>query len=45
MIVPMKKISLLCLESDRHTAMEQLRDLGIMHVDLAARTETPDVLT
>ena len=44
MIVPMKKISLLCLESDRHCAMEQLRDLGIVHVDLASRAETADVL-
>lgn len=45
MIVKMKKISLLCLESDRTNAMEQLRDLGIMHVSLDSKVETQAVLS
>jgi V/A-type H+/Na+-transporting ATPase subunit I len=32
MIVPMKRLTLVCLTSDRPSAMYQLRDLGVVHV-------------
>ncbi len=43
MIVPMKKITLLCLDSERVAALEKLRGLGVMHVDLASRVESESV--
>ena len=43
MIVKMKKITLLCVESDRTSALEQLRELGIMHVDHRTRVESENV--
>ena len=32
MIVDMKKITLLCLESDKESTLEALRDLGVLHL-------------
>lgn len=32
MITPMKKVTILCLDSDRQKSLETLRDLGILHV-------------
>ena len=32
MIVPMKKVTLLTLAQDEHSALEALRDLGVMHL-------------
>ncbi len=32
MIVPMQKVTILCLESDTETTLEALRDLGVLHV-------------
>ena len=43
MIVKMKKITLLCVESERTAALEQLRGLGIMHVDHEVRVESESV--
>lgn len=43
MIVKMKKVVFLCLESDRVAALEKLRELGIVHVDHAVRVESKDV--
>ena len=43
MIVKMKKITLLCVEKERATAMEQLRELGIVHVDHESRVESDNV--
>ncbi len=43
MIVPMKKITLLCLDTERVAALEKLRELGVMHVDLASRVESESV--
>ena len=43
MIVKMKKITLLCVESERTAALEQLRRLGIMHVDHEVRVESESV--
>lgn len=43
MIVPMKKINLLCLEHERTAALEKLRELGIMHVDIAVKPESESV--
>ena len=36
MIVPMKRLALLCLDSDRERTLETLRDLGCVQLDLAA---------
>ncbi len=43
MIVKMKDVTLLCLERDRSAALEALRDLGVMHVKLLGRVDSPDV--
>ena len=43
MIVKMKKITLLCVESERTAALEQLRKLGIMHVDHETKVDTERV--
>jgi len=43
MIVKMKKITLLCVESERVSALEKLRELGIMHVDHETKVETESV--
>ena len=40
MIVKMKKITLLCVESERTAALERLRELGIMHVCHETRVES-----
>lgn len=32
MIVPMKKVTLVCLESDRDDALRRLRELGVLHL-------------
>ncbi len=32
MITPMKKVTILCLDSDRQKSLEKLRDMGILHV-------------
>lgn len=45
MIIPMKKITLLCLDSDKVRTLEALRDLSIMHTAVAANVETADVAT
>ncbi|MBQ9336811.1 MAG: hypothetical protein IJS14_05890 [Lentisphaeria bacterium] len=43
MIVKMKKITLLCVENERAVAMEQLRELGIVHVDHESKVESDNV--
>ena len=43
MIVKMKKITLLCVESERVSALEKLRELGIMHVDHETKVDTESV--
>jgi len=43
MIVKMKKITLLCLESERTAALEQLRGLGILHVDHETKVDSDPV--
>ena len=43
MIVKMKKITLLCVESEKTAALEQLRNLGIVHVDHETRVESASV--
>ena len=45
MIIPMKKITLLCLDTDKVRTLEALRDLSIMHTAVAANVETADVAT
>ena len=37
MIVPMKKVSLLALKSERESALSALRDLGVMQIELNSR--------
>ncbi len=43
MIIPMKKVSLLCLEQDKSEALEQLRKLGLMQLIPAAPPESADI--
>ena len=43
MIVPMKKITLLCLEQDKTAVLEKLRDLGVMQLRYAKTPESADV--
>ena len=42
MIVKMKKATLLCLETDKVRALEDLRELGVLHVDVIRRSEASD---
>ena len=35
MIVPMKKVSLVVLDSDRERSLEKLRDTGVLHLQVA----------
>ncbi len=41
MIVPMKHITLLCVEADRAQALERLRELQAVHLNLAAADSVP----
>ena len=43
MIVKMKKATMLCLHSDKESALDKLRDLGVMHVELENRVESDDI--
>ncbi len=43
MIVKMKKATLLCLLSDKEAALESLRELGVMHVELLEKVESQDI--
>jgi V/A-type H+-transporting ATPase subunit I len=42
MILEMKKVSLICLESAKMQALEALRELGVMHVELDCKNDSPD---
>ncbi len=33
MIIPMKKVTVLCMSSEKSNSLEELRELGLMHVD------------
>lgn len=43
MIVRMKKATLLCLLSDKEAALEALRELGVVHVELTEKVESSDI--
>jgi len=45
MIVKMKKATMLCLPSDKESALDKLRDLGVMHVEIDERVDTEEVNT
>ncbi|MFA6292190.1 MAG: hypothetical protein WC637_10430 [Victivallales bacterium] len=42
MILEMKKVSLICLASAKVQALEALRELGVMHVELDCKKDSPD---
>jgi len=42
MIVKMKKVTLLCLPSDKESALEKLRELGVMHTNVTERPDSED---
>ena len=44
MIVPMKKVLLLALESEAHSALEELRNAGVMQIDGAAQSSNAALL-
>jgi len=41
MIVPMKHLTLLCVAAEREVTLERLRDLGAVHLNLAASDSEP----
>jgi V/A-type H+-transporting ATPase subunit I len=43
MIVPMKKVTLVCLETERESALTHLRDLGVMHLQPENSGSTPEL--
>ena len=43
MIVAMKKLTLLCLASDRDASLAALRDLGVLHLTPVAELRNPDL--
>jgi V/A-type H+-transporting ATPase subunit I len=43
MIVPMKKVTLLCLAHARDATLEQLRDLGVVHLQPVSQRESESV--
>jgi len=43
MIVPMKKVTVLCLAHTRDATLEQLRDLGILHLQPVSQRESESV--
>ena len=45
MIVPMSKVTVLVLATDRDAALERLRDLGVIHLEAIRPAETEDVET
>ncbi|MFA6568200.1 MAG: hypothetical protein WCS96_08330 [Victivallales bacterium] len=42
MILEMKKVSLICLASEKVQALESLREIGVMHVELGTKTDSSD---
>ena len=42
MIIPMKKVTLLCLEKDKAVSLEHLRELGLMQLDAMPVPEKGD---
>ncbi len=42
MILEMKKVSLICVASAKMQALEALRELGVMHVELDCKKDSPD---
>lgn len=42
MILEMKKVSLICLASEKVQALEALRELGVMHVELDGKNDSAD---
>ena len=43
MIVPMKNVTVLCLEADRDAALERLRELGVVHLTPVRPVESDDI--
>lgn len=45
MIVPMQKVTVLSLSTERNRALESLRELGVMHLSFERRAEHDDIET
>jgi len=43
MIVPMKKVTVVCLAAELESALDRLADLGVLHLAAVDRSENPDV--
>ena len=43
MIVPMKKLTVLCLDSHREASLEYLRELGVLHLEPVRVAESEGV--
>lgn len=42
MIIPMKKVNILCLASDKENSLEKIRELGILHVEYEKLADSKD---
>jgi V/A-type H+-transporting ATPase subunit I len=42
MIIPMKKVNILCLTSDQEKSLEKIRELGILHVEYEKLNDSKD---
>ena len=42
MIVKMKKTTLLCLKDDKEKALEQLRDMGVLHIEITKKIDSTE---
>ena len=43
MIVPMKKLYLLCVEKDREVTLDRLAKLGVVHISSQVEKETSEI--
>jgi V/A-type H+-transporting ATPase subunit I len=42
MIVKLKKVTMLCLQKEREPALEKLRGLGVMHLEILSKNDSDD---
>jgi len=42
MIVKMKKTTLICLKGDKEKALEQLRDMGVLHIEITKKIDSTE---
>ncbi len=45
MIVPMKKVAVVCLADDRDSCLQQLQELGLLHISSVAEESDPSLIS